>query len=69
MPVDESSGIHFVDRTKQTIKPGDCNDIARKRNDSRTSPPSPEYEEGFAAINWNSKKRCIRHLKKTGRVA
>lgn len=54
--MDNTSIVHR-DRKNPVVVSGDLNDIARKRNDSHSSPPSPEYTENYVGINWNSKRR------------
>jgi len=35
---------------------GDCNDISRQRQDSKSQPYSKEGQRNYDEINWNSKK-------------
>lgn len=35
---------------------GDCNDIARQRQDSKSQPYSKQGLKNYEGINWNSKK-------------
>jgi len=55
MPYDTGTNTHYVDRSKDKGHPRDCNAIARKLSESRSGPPSPEFESGYDAIKWNSK--------------
>ena len=53
----DNHGIVERDRKRPVVVPGDLNDIARKRKDSKSSPPSEEYVANYVGINWNGKKR------------
>ena len=55
----DNTSIIERNKRKPVVVPGDLNWIARKRNDSRTSPPTPEYERGYQEINWNGKQRGV----------
>ena len=53
----DNTSIVERNKRKPVVVPGDLNDIARKRKDSKSSPPSEEYVANHVGINWNSKKR------------
>ena len=53
----DNTSIVERNKRKPVVVPGDLNYIARKRNDSRTSPPTPEYVAGYEEINWNSRRK------------
>jgi len=55
MPLDRSTGVHYTDRKKNQVNPGDCNAIARQDAESRSKISSPEYCEHYDEINWKSK--------------
>ena len=55
----DNTSIVERNKRKPVVVPGDLNWIARKRNDSRTSPPTPEYERCYQEINWNGKQRGV----------
>jgi len=55
----DNTSIVERNKRKPVVVPGDLNWIARKRNDSRTSPPTPEYERAYQEINWNGKQRGV----------
>ena len=50
---------NIIDRNKKKLKvvPGDLNDIARKRQDTKSQQYSEQGCINYDEINWNSKKR------------